>query len=190
LVTVALNAVRTKALALMLGPSGVGLIGVYNSLLELAKGVANMGTATSGVREIAEVAGSGDSAAFSRTVQTLRRTLIGLGILGALLFLGLSGRLSRFSFGDDRHSTSLAVLSFAVFLGAVSTGQTTVVQGTRRMGDLARISIFGALFNLLVSLPIIYFYRQRGIVPSLVCVSVLGLLTSWWYTRKVPVDRV
>lgn len=190
LMTIAIGAVRTKAMALMLGPSGVGLLGVYTSILELAKGIANMGTSTSGVREIAEAAGSGDSAAFSRIVQTLRRTLIFLGILGALLLIVLSGLISRLSFGDGGHSTSLVVLALAVFFSAVSAGQMALVQGVRRMADLARMNILGAFYGLLISLPIIYFYRERGVVPSLVCIAAMGILTSWWYSRKVPVDPV
>jgi len=190
LVGIVIGAVRTKAMALMLGPSGVGLLGVYTSILDLAKGIAVVGAGTSGVREIADAAGRGDSAAFSRTVLTLRRLLIISGILCLLLFVVLSGLISKASFGDAGHSTSLMVLATAVILSAVSTGQMAVVRGVRRMADLARMNIFGACYGLIISLPLIYFYRESGIVPSLVCAAAMGALASWWYGRKVQIEAV
>src|SRR5947207_2017819 len=42
--------IRTKVMALLLGPSGIGLIGVYNSISELARGIAGLGIKSSGVR--------------------------------------------------------------------------------------------------------------------------------------------
>jgi len=189
-VTIFLGAVRTKAMALMLGPSGVGLLGVYGSILELAKWVGIMGISTSGAREIAEAVGNGDTHAFSCKVQTLRRTMIFLGILGALLLLVFCRPISKLSFGDESHAASVAVLALAVFLSVVAAGQTAVVRGVRRMADLALISIVGAFCGVLVSIPIVYLYGERGIVPSLVCVAAMGVAPSWWYSRKVKVQPV
>ena len=31
---------------------------------------------------------------------------------------------------------------------------------------------------------------RGGIVPSLVCVAVMGIVVSWWYSRKMRVERV
>lgn len=190
LATIVLAAVRTKAMALMLGPSGVGLLGVYQSILELAKGVANMGTSVSAVRQIGEANGSSDQEALARTVQAFRRLLICLGALGALLMVCFSKPISKFSFGDDQHTVAVAVLGLGVFLTAVTAGQTALVQGVRRMADLARMSIFGALGGLLISIPTVFFYRERGIVPSILAASAIGVVVSWWYSRKVRVERV
>src|SRR5208337_3905753 len=71
--------VRTKAMALMLGPAGVGLFGLYWSISELTRSVAGMGINSSGVRQIAESVGTGDSQRIARTVITLRRVALVLG---------------------------------------------------------------------------------------------------------------
>src|SRR5260370_1792657 len=31
----------------------------------------------------------------------------------------------------------------------------------------------------------VYFLREKGVVPSLVAVAAMSLVTSWWYSRKV-----
>ncbi len=129
---VVVGIVRTKAMALMLGPAGVGLFGLYWSISELTRSVAGMGINSSGVRQIAESVGTGDSQRIARTVTTLRRVALVLGSLGAL-FLAIFARfVSRVSFGDDRHTGAIAFMALAVLFGEVSAAQGALVQGMRR----------------------------------------------------------
>ena len=46
------------------------------------------------------------------------------------------------------------------------------------------------LFSTLVTLPVIYFYRERGVVPSLVIFAAISVLTSALYRRKIPLQQV
>ena len=50
---VAVGMIRTKAMAMMLGPAGFGLFGLYTAVSSLAQTIAGMGINSSGVREIA-----------------------------------------------------------------------------------------------------------------------------------------
>ena len=97
---------------------------------------------------------------------TLRRVAILIGILGAVLLAVFCKPVSRLSFGDDQHAGSVALLALAVFFGEVSVGQIALVQGMRRIADLARASVLGAFYGTLFSIPIVYFYGERGVVPS------------------------
>jgi PST family polysaccharide transporter len=189
-VNIGLGIVRTKAMALLLGPAGVGLLGIYGSIADLARTIAGMGINSSGVRQIAEATSSGDAERIARTVTTLRRVALLLGILGALVLVVFCLPVSRLSFGDNQHTGDVALLSLAVLFGAVSSGQMALVQGMRRIADLARATIWGGLSGTLLSILIIYFYRKAGVVPSLVCVAAMGIVTSWWYSRKIEVQRV
>jgi enterobacterial common antigen flippase len=191
-VNVGIGIIRTKAMALLLGPGGVGLMGLYGSILNLAESIASMGINSSGVRQIAEAAGSGETARIGRTAATVRRTAIVLGVLGAVLLVLFSRQISRLTFGGDQHTTDVATLSLAVFFLSVSGGQGALIQGMRRISDMAKMGVLGALFGTVISIPLIYFFREKGIVPSLVGVAAMTVLTSWWYSRKVqiPAQRV
>lgn len=182
--------VRTKAMALLLLPAGYGLFSLYWNISELARIVAGMGINNSGVRQIAESVGTGDEQRIARTVVTLRRTALVLGLVGAVLLLVVSGPISWLSFGDGSHAGAIALLSVAVLLGAVSNGQMALLQGMRRIADLARNSILGAVLGTIISVPIVWKYREQGVVPSLICVALMSLLTSWWFSRKVKIQRV
>jgi PST family polysaccharide transporter len=183
--------VRTKALALLLGPAGVGLLGIYGSIIDLTRTLAGLGINSSGVRQIAEAVGTGDSQRISRTVVTLRRVAFYSGAIGALLLLLLSKPVSSLTFGSSGHAEAVALLALAAFFMDVSAGQGALIQGMRRIADLARMSVLGGLYGTVFSIAIVYFWRdERGIVLSLVCVAIASVFTSWWYARKIKVERV
>jgi enterobacterial common antigen flippase len=182
--------VRTKAIALILGGAGVGLFSLYGYVNDLTRGIAGMGINSSGVRQIAEAAGTGDAQRLARTATTLRRVAFCSGAIGALLLLALSRPISWLTFKDYRHTGSVALLALAVFFADISQGQAALVQGMRRISDLARMSVLGAFYGTLFSIPILYFFHEKGVAPSLVCVAAASILTSWWYARKINIERV
>ena len=184
-VNIVMGIVRTKAMAMLLGPAGFGLAGLYMSVASLAQSVAGMGINSSGVRQIAEANGSEDLDRVARTAIVLRRISIVLGLAGAVLVVAFARQISALTFGNANHSGAVSLLSIAVFLNLVSAGQGALIQGMRRIADLARMSVLGALFGTLITIPVVYFLGEGGVVPSLIGVAMMTLLTSWWYSRRV-----
>ncbi|MGC4097215.1 MAG: O-antigen translocase [Nitrospira sp.] len=188
-VNILIGIVRTKAMALLLGPEGFGLMGIYGSITNFTQSIAGMGINSSGVRQIAEAVGSEDGDRIARTVVVLRRTSIILGIAGAVLLALFSPQVSALTFGDDRHAIPVALLSLAVFFNLVAGGQGALLQGMRRISDLAMMGILGTFFGLVISIPLVYFLREEGVVPALVAIAAMSIVTSWWYSRKVQIQR-
>ena len=89
MLNIAIGIVRTKAMAMLLGPAGFGLVGLYGSIADLTQSIAGMGINSSGVRQIAEAVGSDDTGRIALTTAVLRRTSIVLGVAGSCL----AGRL-------------------------------------------------------------------------------------------------
>ncbi len=183
--TLAISVVRTKLMAVVLGPAGFGLMGVYTSIVDMARTLAEMGINSSGVRQIAESVGSGDSARIARTVVVLRRVAFVLGLIGASLLILLAWPISNLSFGTGAQAGSVALLSAAVFLRLVSDGQGALLQGMRRIGDMARIGVIGALLGTLASIPIVYALGQDGVAWALVTIAAASASVSWWYVRQI-----
>jgi enterobacterial common antigen flippase len=185
LINVGLGALRTKAVAVLLGPAGIGLLGAFGMLLDFARSVAQLGLNGSGVRQIAEAASSGDERRLAVTALVLRRAILLCALLGAVVLGASSGAVSRLTFGTDQHATSILLLSVALFLSVLAGGQTALLQGTRRVADLAKVNVYGALLGTIATISIVYFAAERGIVPSLVAAAAATILLSWWYSSKV-----
>lgn len=189
-INILIGIVRTKFMAVLLGPAGVGLMGMYQALIDLLSTVTGLGIRSSGVRQISEAVGSGDDVRVARTIKTLRSAALVLGIFGTLVTVILSRPLSRLSFGNYDHAWAIAVLGVTLFLGSVSGGQAALVQGMRRIADFAYISVTGAILGTALSVPILFFLGESGIVPSLLVVSAMTMLPSWWYARRIKVLQV
>lgn len=191
----AIGAVRTKAMAALLGPAGFGLSGLFASLQDLARCLAAMGITTSGVRQIAAAAGSGEEQTIARTVIVLRRITILLGLMAAVVLAVFAKPIAMVTFENEgvnaaQHAPEVALLGLAVMLFTIAGGQDAIIQGTRRIGNMAFISIVGSILAVGVTVPTLYLLRERGIVPSLVLVAAISCALSWWYGRKVHIVPV
>ncbi len=185
LINVALGIVRNKAMAVFLGPEGVGLMGLYGSIIDIAQAIAGLGVGGSGVRQVAEAAGSGDDTRVSRTAATLRRLSVLLSLLGVLLLAGLAFPISSLTFGDHQHVEAIFLLALAVFFRLVSSGESALIQGLRGILSLAYINVLSGFFATIVTIPLIYIFGSQAIAPALVGTAALSALSIWWFSRQI-----
>ena len=182
--------VRTKVLAILLGPAGIGLEAIYDSVVTLSKTAVDLGISSAGVRQIASAVGSGNQRVIATTVYTLRRVCLVLGLIGALgLFLSRE-LVSRLAFGNADHASDIGLLSIILLFGAVMGGQGALLQGMRRIVELAKMNMFGALAGAVLSIPIVYVWGRAGIPAYMVLAAGVGVLISWSYARRVRIEPV
>lgn len=180
---------RQKIIALLLGPTGMGILGLYDSALSFIQGLTSMGLSTSAVKNVAEANAMGNRAKMSKTIIALKRLVWVTGILGMVVFAALSPLLSKMSFGNYDYTIPFAILSVTLLLRQLSGGQLVILQGLRKLKDLAKSGVYGAFWGLIASIPFYYLLRIDGIVPSLIIYAVVTLFFTWWYTRKIEIDQ-
>lgn len=181
---------RVKVVAVLLGPAGVGVIGLYTSATSLLATFTGLGLQSSAVRAIAHAQGKDDPLAIARTIRMLRRLVWATGLLGWMACLALALPLSRLMFESTQHAWALAVLGGMLLLTALSNGQLGLLQGLRRIGDIARVQVAAAILNTAVTIGLYAWLREDGIVPVLLANAAITLLCSWWFARRVEVPDV
>ena len=182
--------IKSKFVAVLLGPAGVGIMGLYQSGLQLVQQLSSMGLAQSAVRDVSEANGTNDIQRIAKTITIVRKLVWVTGLLGLVLVACLSPILSKASFGNYDYTIPFIILSVTLLIDQLSAGQRVVLQGMRRLKDLAKCSAFGVTFGLITSVPLYYWLGIGGIVPTLVLNSVCSLLLSWIYSRKVKIEKV
>lgn len=182
--------IKSKFIAVLLGPAGVGIMGLYQSGLQLIQQVSSMGLSQSAVRDVSEANGSNDTQRIAKTVTVVRKLVWITGILGLILVACFSPLLSKTSFGNYDYTIPFIILSITLLLDQLSAGQKVVLQGMRRLKDLAKCSAFGVTFGLITSVPLYYWLGIEGIVPTLILNSLCSLLLSWFYSRKIKIEKV
>lgn len=185
-----ISVVRSKFIAVLLGPTGIGINSLLNSSTGLIAGLTNFGLGTSAVKNVAAAHGTDDIKRISTVVTVLRRLVWITGLLGAILTIVLSPWLSQLTFGNKDYTIAFIWISVTLLLNQISTGQGVILRGMRKINYMARSSLSGSLLGLFVSVPIYYKWGIDGIVPAIIISSIVNLLRTWYFARKVKLEKV
>lgn len=188
--TLAVSLIKSKVIAVRVGPEGIGLFGVLTAATGLISTLAGLGITSSGVRQVASATGSRDPRAIARVVYTLRRTSLLSGLVGAGAVLLLAAPLAQLTAGSADHAWLLRLLAPLIFFTSVGGGQTALLRGLRRVADLARLRILGAVAGTALAVPLVWVWGLHGIAPAMLAVSLIALAASWWYARQVCLPKV
>ena len=176
--------IRTKLVAMWIGPVGIGLFGLFNNALEMISTGTNLGIRSSSVRDISQALDQRDSSLVARIVTVVRKWSLWLGLAGALITLTLAPLLSQVTFGDTTHIWGFVALSVAVLLQALTNGEYAVLQGTARLKRLASVTLWGTVVGLGVSIPLFYYLGERSILPSIIAYALALAVFAWVFRNR------
>ncbi len=161
--------VRAKIVAIFLGPVGTGLNAMYQLTLNTINQFVSAGLPQSAVRDISKSNNAGNREELEEVVSIFVIVLRLFAFVGMLLCVGIAPLLSDFSFGkSDNHTYAYIFLSVGLLFMVLSSGNITIMQGTRQLNSLARSSIVGAIISLILSLPFFMFMGNDGIVVAII----------------------
>lgn len=186
----AISIVKNKIAAILIGPEGLGLIGIFNSTIDLIRTIAGLGLNQSAVRDVAEAYGSHDESRISRIIRITNKAILYTGLIGCIATLLLSNKLSEWTLGDDTYTISYCILSLAIAFYIINEGKQALLKGARQLRAIAISSMIGSSVSLITASLLYYFFRTDGIVPELFTAATVGLMTTEFFVRKIPVNAV
>lgn len=183
-VRVVLSIVRMKVLALVLGPAGVGVLSLYNSLQTAASTFAGLGIGSSGVRQIAQSQGDTAELGQVRKVLSAANLLQGALAMGAIWFL--RERIAMWLFGELTYAFEVGLVGIAVLLTLVTASQTALLRGMRRIGDLGRVTVYAALAGTIGGIAAVLLLGMDGLLWFVLMQPLTSVVVARRYTRKLP----
>lgn len=175
-------AVRLKFVALILGPAGMGVAGLFNSLSLTIQQFASLGVNLAVVKEIG--AAKEDREKLGHVLASIRPFVVLLALAGALVCLLFPGQLSQFAFGGRDYAGGFRLLSLVVFFSVAGGVLMSVLQGLHEVKRLSKASVVGSLVGLLVGVPMYWLWGTDGIVPAMVALAFATFAWYWWSLRK------
>lgn len=185
-----ISLIRSKFIAVILGPAGMGISGLLTSTTGFITALTNFGLGTSAVKSVVAASTTGDETKVSKVVTVLRRLVWITGMLGTILTAVLSSWLSQLTFGNRDYTFAFIWISITLLFMQLSSGQMVVLQGLRRLNHLAKANVIGLAIGLIISIPIYYIWRLEGIVPVLIICAFINLLVSWYFAYKTGIKSV
>jgi O-antigen/teichoic acid export membrane protein len=182
-----INIVRSKFVAVLLGPSGMGIVGLLTTTISFISALTNFGLGTSAVKDIAEATSSEDEKRVSVVAKVVQRLVWLTGLVGAIITFVLSTWLSEISFGNEDYSLAFKWISITLLFNQLSSGQNVILRGLRKIKYLAQASMIGSILGLIITIPLYYFLGVEGIVPGIIALSISSLVLTWFYSNKVKI---
>lgn len=186
-INILVSILKSKIVALWLGTTGFGIMSLFNSATSLIYSITNLGLQDSAVRDIAYAKGQNNLSSVARTVKAINRWIWATGLFGALVTIVLAPWLSQWLFESNKYVLSFVLLSCVVLLSGIYNGNYATLQGTRNLRLMAKANIFGAVTGFLCSLPMFYFFRDRGIVWALILTALSTTVVSLLYVKKANI---
>ena len=177
---------QLKALAVLLGPAGMGLMGLYSSVVSTVATIGGFGVASSGVREIGEASGSSDSRAVATALAALRRLTLILAAIASFGIFLFRRMASSWVLGSPRYAGAVGVLSLGVLCTIISSSQLAALNGLRRLKDIARVNVVGSAIGTTLTVLLVLLWREPALVYTLTSSAAIMLICSWWYVRRIP----
>lgn len=194
--SIILNLVRTKLVAILLGPAGIGLNSIYNETRELIHSTTNMGLDVSGIRGISQSyedwlhAESEDdkklkAAGIEDEICLLRSWVLILALFGTLICMILAEPISYFTFNDYEHTWGYVLLSPVVGLSTMICGELAVLKAIRQIKKIATISIINVLLTIITSIPLYYFFGIDGVIPAFILLYIAQFIAIISFSYRV-----
>ncbi|MDD4685247.1 MAG: oligosaccharide flippase family protein [Bacteroidales bacterium] len=183
------GALQSKILAILLGPTGVGIEGLLNTAINTISSISGLGLRTSAVREIAEANSTNDYTVISNTIITLRRFILFTGIIGALITIIISPFLSQWTFGNKDYTWTFVFLSVIILLNSLISGHLALIQGMRYINNYAKANLFSVILGVVLSVSLYYLLGLKGIVPALIVSAFSRLVFSFYYSKKINIVK-
>jgi len=163
LLSISIGIARTKVFALLLGPAGVGLLGLLNALMTAAGMIAQMGIGAVGTRHIAEAHSTGDGASIALARRALVIATLVLSVVGGGAVWLLREPIAVYALRDPRLAGAVGWIGLGVALSVAAVAQSALIQGMRRMWELALLQIGGAVLLTMVGLPVVWTFGEAAI---------------------------
>lgn len=188
LIQVAANIVKIKVLAVLLGPTGIGLLGLFQNIMGTATTLSGCGMSISGVRQIATA--SGDNANLAIVRRALWYANLILGLFGMTVLWLLRESVAQLVFGSIAHADKIGWLGLGVLLTLISGSQTALLQGLRRIGDLAWVTILSAIAGAVVGILAVYLLGEKGVLWFVLTAPATSIFVAIYFTARLPRPQI
>lgn len=187
-INILIGFVRTKITAILLGPAGIGIIGMYQSIIDTIRSISGLGVEIGSIKNISQTSDEHES--LTKTITIFRHCFVFISILGTLIALIFCYPISIWIFDDTSYALPIALLSITIFFTSLKLGLSSILQGLRKISFMAKGLIAESIFGLLVVVPIYYFWGTDGILPVFILNSIIAYLCIYHYYKKLKVKQI
>ncbi len=189
-VNIFISLIRSKFIALLIGPAGMGIASLLTSTMGLINGLTNFGLERSAVKEISLANNNSETQKVTRIINVLKKLVWLTVTLGVVIMVVTSPWLSEFAFGNKDYTIAFMWISIALLFKQLASSQLAILQGLRKLQYLAKANLYGNFIGLIITLPLYYYFRLDAIVPAIIIATFMSFIFTFYYSNKLNIEKV
>ena len=182
--SIILGFVRTKILAITLGPYGVGILSQANAFLSFMQGMSALGLAGGYTKMVAEYHSQHEVSKLNKTIISLI-TLYGIvGMILLVVSLVVAKPVAAWAFDDPSLGRYIIIIVAAGVIWIQYQAVLFTFRGLFHWKEYSLASTLGYLVNIVITIPMIYLGGLDGAVWSIFIAQVMNLAIAGWILQK------
>jgi len=175
-----LGIVRIKIAAVLLGPAGVGLIGILQNMMATATAVGTLGMDTVGTRKIAS---EPDPQQQAQVARALFWGLLGFGLIVGTGFFVLRQPISTALLGMPESESQIGWIAVGILFAVASAAQIALLNGLRRIRSLALLKVLSAILATCLCIAALGHFEASWMISMTYLGFVLGAMATDYFPR-------
>ena len=176
--TILIGLVRNKFMALFLGAGGMGLNVLLMSMQNFASQCTGLGISYCAVPCLSDLYERGEEEKLIFHIKVVRTWSAIAALLGLVFCILVSPLVNAWTFTWGDHTLHYAFIGFAVAMSTITGSELAILKAKRQLGTIARIQIASALLGVLLTVPLYFFFGQRGVAPAIVLLAFATMIVT------------
>jgi len=186
--------ISVKIIAMLIGPTGIALLGQLNNFSSIFLALSTGGINTGVTKYIAENAGS------QRKVNVYLRTALWITLvlswICAFVLIVGAGYFARTILKDSQYKSIIVVFGLTLILYSLNGLALSVINGYKQFKDYVKINIGGSIIGLSFVVGLAYLYGLYGALMAAVTyqsvvfiVTIIVCTKHTWFTRRSLIGK-
>ncbi|WP_231896614.1 O-antigen translocase [Vibrio mediterranei] len=179
--------VINKAIAIIIGPSGLALIGQFQNTQNMIR-TFSQGGINAGVTKYTSECNSKGKSTLELWSASFKTTVF-FSLIASLILIIFSSELSIFVFKTDVYTYVFVLFGITLIFSALNQLLLSILNGLKEIDSFIKINIFQSLFSLVFTTSYILIFGLDGAFIALVTNQSIIFLVILWYLRKHPLIK-
>jgi PST family polysaccharide transporter len=112
-----------------------------------------------------------------------------LACAGGLVVWSLRSILAVYALGSASYSGAVGWLSIGVALSVAGASQAALIQGMRRIGDIARLNVYGSAISTVLGIGLLWRWGKAGLIAFVLIAPLASFVLGHLYVSRLPRSR-
>ncbi len=166
---------RNKLIAVIVGPSGVGLMGLFSTFSLNLSTLCGCGIGVAGVRLVTSAPADERPSKYA----SVRQLGTMLGWLALVATLVAFVPYARITFGSDRYDSLMFIACLAAPCLVMTAVWSALLLAADEGRQVARSQMISSVAGLALGAPLIWFYGEEGIAASFLLAAIALAYATW-----------